>query len=211
MVSAVGGCVGRIGRVGSVGRSAVTGSVSRSRVRDDGAVPTVLDHLTISAVDFDAGFTFYDAALSALGLDRVDEFGDEEEDDAAVEAAAWGPPGAAAILWLVTGSACTAGLHFGPTLDYRLRPFTAMLSPQVGRVIPRPAAGRSTAGASSRPSCATRSATSSRPSRPNDAGQRTASRVRLSWTTVSSAIGSKARRRNGSASRATPLNRKCAR
>jgi catechol 2,3-dioxygenase-like lactoylglutathione lyase family enzyme len=69
-----------------------------------------LDHVTITAGDFAASLAFYDATLGALGLSRVVEFGDEEEEDADVEAAGWGA-GDSAVLWLVAGPAPTSGLH----------------------------------------------------------------------------------------------------
>lgn len=68
-----------------------------------------LDHVTLTASDFAASLAFYDAALGALGLRRIVELGDEEEDDADVEAAAWGVD--AAVLWLVTGAPHTTGTH----------------------------------------------------------------------------------------------------
>jgi catechol 2,3-dioxygenase-like lactoylglutathione lyase family enzyme len=71
----------------------------------------VLDSVTITAGDFGAAVRFYDAALGALGLVRLDELVDEEEDDPAVEAVAWGPAGGASQLWVVAGSAPTTGLH----------------------------------------------------------------------------------------------------
>lgn len=78
-----------------------------------------LDHVTITASDFERSLQFYDAALAALGLVRLRELVDEEEGDAAVEAAAWGadPPGSAsgeqdhATVWLVSGQPTTTGLH----------------------------------------------------------------------------------------------------
>jgi catechol 2,3-dioxygenase-like lactoylglutathione lyase family enzyme len=74
-------------------------------------VPASLDHATICASDFTASLAFYDAALGALGLVRVAEYGDEEEEDASVEAAGWGPPGASPLLWLVTADAPTQAAH----------------------------------------------------------------------------------------------------
>ncbi|MDT4934486.1 MAG: hypothetical protein QOK11_2378, partial [Pseudonocardiales bacterium] len=53
-------------------------------------MPATLDHATIVASGFAASLAFYDAALGALGLVRAAEFGDEEEEDADVEAAGWG-------------------------------------------------------------------------------------------------------------------------
>jgi catechol 2,3-dioxygenase-like lactoylglutathione lyase family enzyme len=78
-----------------------------------------LDHVTITASDFERSLHFYDAALAALGLVRLRELVDEEEDGAAVEAAAWGaePRNSApgdrdhATVWLVTGERATNGLH----------------------------------------------------------------------------------------------------
>ena len=70
-----------------------------------------LRHITLSASAFDRSLAFYDAALSALGLDRAQEFGDEEEDDAALEAAGYAAGDGAPVLWLVAGSAPTRGAH----------------------------------------------------------------------------------------------------
>jgi catechol 2,3-dioxygenase-like lactoylglutathione lyase family enzyme len=73
-------------------------------------VPAHLDHVTVTASDFAASLRFYDAALGALGLRRLHELGDEEEDDAAVEVAAYGADDRA-TLWLVSGPAPTASVH----------------------------------------------------------------------------------------------------
>ena len=70
-----------------------------------------LDHVTITASDFAASLAFYDAALGALGLVRVAEHVDEEEDAAPVEAAGWGTDGADPVVWLVAGPVPTRGLH----------------------------------------------------------------------------------------------------
>jgi catechol 2,3-dioxygenase-like lactoylglutathione lyase family enzyme len=70
----------------------------------------VLDHVTVAASDFAASLLFYDAALAELGMRRLYELGDEEEDGAAVEVAAWGAV-QAAELWLVSGPRATTGLH----------------------------------------------------------------------------------------------------
>ena len=67
--------------------------------------------LTVRASDFAARAAFYDAALGALGLVRVVELVDEEEDDPAVEAVAWGHPDGAGLIWLVIGEQPTTGLH----------------------------------------------------------------------------------------------------
>jgi catechol 2,3-dioxygenase-like lactoylglutathione lyase family enzyme len=72
-----------------------------------------LDHvtLTVAAADFAARLAFYDAALGPLGLVRVAELVDEEEEDPAVEAAGWGPDHGDGLVWLVIGERPTAGLH----------------------------------------------------------------------------------------------------
>lgn len=74
---------------------------------------SVLDHVTVTApaAEFATRADFYDAALGALGLVRLAEFVDEEEDDPPVEAVAWGLPDGVAVLWLVAGAPATAGLH----------------------------------------------------------------------------------------------------
>jgi catechol 2,3-dioxygenase-like lactoylglutathione lyase family enzyme len=72
---------------------------------------TRLDHVTIAATDLDASVRLYDAALSALGLNRQHELRDEEEDDAAVEAVGYGAVEGAAVLWLVTGAWPTRAVH----------------------------------------------------------------------------------------------------
>ena len=78
--------------------------------RHDGPVPG-LRHITVCASSFDASLAFYDAALGALGLGRVQEFGDEEEEDAALEAAGYGRPDEAPSFWLVTGVEPTRAVH----------------------------------------------------------------------------------------------------
>ncbi len=69
----------------------------------------MLRHVTITASGFGASLAFYDAALGALGLDRLAEFGDEEEADPATEAAAWGSD--VPVVWLVSGARPTLGAH----------------------------------------------------------------------------------------------------
>ncbi len=70
-----------------------------------------LRHVTLSASAFARSLAFYDAALAALGLDRAQEFGDEEEDDAALEAAGYGPAEGTPVFWLVAGAAPTHAAH----------------------------------------------------------------------------------------------------
>lgn len=81
---------------------------------------TRLDHVTLTTSDFEASLAFYDAALGALGLERVAELVDEEEDEPAIEAVAWGS-GGAGILWLVAGDPSTAGLHIQLRADSRVQ------------------------------------------------------------------------------------------
>jgi catechol 2,3-dioxygenase-like lactoylglutathione lyase family enzyme len=80
---------------------------------------SVLDHVTITAVDFAASLAFYDAALGALGLVRVAELVDEEEDDPVLEAAAWGPRDGPAAVWLISGEHPTTGFHVRLRADCR--------------------------------------------------------------------------------------------
>jgi catechol 2,3-dioxygenase-like lactoylglutathione lyase family enzyme len=80
---------------------------------------SALDHVTVSATDFGASLAFYDAALGALGLVRLDELVDEEEDEPEVEAAAWGQPGGTGIVWLVRTEIPTTGLHLRLSADSR--------------------------------------------------------------------------------------------
>ncbi len=70
----------------------------------------MLDHVTVTARDFATSLRFYDAALGALGMQRLLELGDEEEDDALVEVAAYGTD-ERAVLWLTGGEAATTQLH----------------------------------------------------------------------------------------------------
>lgn len=80
-----------------------------------------LDHvtLTVAASDFSARAEFYDAALGALGLARVAELVDEEENDPTVEAVAWGRPDGVGLIWLVIGEQPTSGLHVQLRADSR--------------------------------------------------------------------------------------------
>jgi catechol 2,3-dioxygenase-like lactoylglutathione lyase family enzyme len=80
-----------------------------------------LDHLTLAvdAAQFPATAAFYDAALGALGLIRVAEVVDEEEDDPALESVAWGPADGAGVVWLVVGTQPTQGLHIRFRADSR--------------------------------------------------------------------------------------------
>lgn len=71
----------------------------------------VLDHVTISTADFAVGLAFYDAILGALGLIRLAELVDEEEDEPQLEAVAWGRTDDEPVLWLVSTGGRTSGAH----------------------------------------------------------------------------------------------------
>lgn len=81
---------------------------------------TSLEHVTITAADFPAALSFYESALATIGLVRLDELVDEEEDDPPVEAAAWGTPDGVRVLWLVAGSTPTLGLHLRFSVESRV-------------------------------------------------------------------------------------------
>jgi catechol 2,3-dioxygenase-like lactoylglutathione lyase family enzyme len=70
-----------------------------------------LDSVTVTASDLAASLAFYDAALGALGLTRVSELVDEEEENADVEAVGWDSTDGPGALWVVGGSVATSGLH----------------------------------------------------------------------------------------------------
>jgi catechol 2,3-dioxygenase-like lactoylglutathione lyase family enzyme len=74
---------------------------------------SALDHVTIGTSDLEASAAFYEAALGALGLVRLAELVDEEEDDAEVEAAGWGVEGGHVLVWVVTSGLPTSGVHLG--------------------------------------------------------------------------------------------------
>jgi catechol 2,3-dioxygenase-like lactoylglutathione lyase family enzyme len=69
------------------------------------------DSVTIVASRFAMSLGFYDAVFGALGVQRTSDFGDEEEDDAEIEAASWSTVSGSPVLWLVTGPAATVGAH----------------------------------------------------------------------------------------------------
>ncbi len=77
------------------------------------AAVTGLRHVTITVASVATSAAFYDAALAELGLSRVQEFADEEEDPSSVplEAVGYGPADGDAALWLLAGSPPTARAH----------------------------------------------------------------------------------------------------
>ncbi len=80
-------------------------------------VATRLTHVTVGTADLAAALAFYDAALAPLGLGRVAEFGDEEEDNPTTEAAGWGNEGQPPLLWLVTTPDATRRAHLSLRAD----------------------------------------------------------------------------------------------
>ncbi len=72
-----------------------------------------LDHVTIASSDLARSLAFYEAALGALGMVRLAELVDEEEDDAQVEAAGWGEPAGQVLIWVITAEVSTRDAHIG--------------------------------------------------------------------------------------------------
>lgn len=69
-----------------------------------------LDHVTLTVADLAAATAFYDAVLAPLGLSRLVDYEDpEDEDEAGIEAVGYGVD--AVELWLVVGAQVTTGLH----------------------------------------------------------------------------------------------------
>ncbi len=72
----------------------------------------MIDHVTVTAGDLAASTAFYDAALVPLGLRRVVDYVDpEDEAEGGIEAVGYGAPTGAATVWVVAGPAPTTGLH----------------------------------------------------------------------------------------------------
>jgi catechol 2,3-dioxygenase-like lactoylglutathione lyase family enzyme len=78
-----------------------------------------LDQVTLTASDFPTSLGFYDAVLGALGLVRLDELVDEEEDEPEIEVAAWGQADGVGVVWLATGPIATTGAHLRLRADSR--------------------------------------------------------------------------------------------
>ena len=71
-----------------------------------------LDHVTLTVADLDAAVLLFDALLTPLGLNRLVDYEDpEDEDEAGVEAVGYGTEADTAVLWLVTGSEPTTNAH----------------------------------------------------------------------------------------------------
>ena len=81
-------------------------------------MPGYLDHATIVASDLERSIAFYDAALGALEIGRVAEYGDQEHDDAPIDAVAWGTS-ERALLWVVKGETPTQHAHLRLRADSR--------------------------------------------------------------------------------------------
>ena len=83
-----------------------------------------LDHVTLTTCDLATSTAFYDAALAPLGLRRVVELVDEEEENAPTEAVGYGTAEdgtgeSAAVLWLVAGTVSTSRTTTGVHLALR--------------------------------------------------------------------------------------------
>lgn len=74
-------------------------------------MPARLDHVTVVTGDLATSAAFYDEALGALGLVRLVDLVDEEEDDPATEAIAYGGPDGPGLVWLVAGTPASRRLH----------------------------------------------------------------------------------------------------
>lgn len=72
-----------------------------------------LRHVTLTAADPAASLAFYDAVLATVGMARLQEYGDEEEDpaDVPLDVAGFGPPAGEPVLWIVAGPVPTRGAH----------------------------------------------------------------------------------------------------
>ncbi len=87
-------------------------AVNETQRRSDGTGPSGagLDHVTLTVADLAAATAFYDCLLAPLGLSRLVDYEDpEDEDEAGVEAVGYGVD--KVQLWLVVGPQVTTGLH----------------------------------------------------------------------------------------------------
>ena len=74
------------------------------------SVDVGLDHITVTVDDLTSAARFFDAVLAPLGLGRLVDYEDpEDEEEAGVEAIGYGIE--AVELWIVVGRAPTTGLH----------------------------------------------------------------------------------------------------
>ncbi|MGI8880907.1 MAG: VOC family protein [Jatrophihabitans sp.] len=72
----------------------------------------MIDHVTVTSRDLARSTAFYDAALQPLGLRRVVDYVDpEDEDEGGIEAVGYGAATGAPTVWVVAGAAPTSGLH----------------------------------------------------------------------------------------------------
>jgi catechol 2,3-dioxygenase-like lactoylglutathione lyase family enzyme len=78
----------------------------------------VIDHVTVTASDLSRSGGFYDAALEPLGLRRVVEYVDpEDEAEAGVEAVGYAGERGTPTIWLVSGRAPTRNVHLAIRAD----------------------------------------------------------------------------------------------
>lgn len=83
---------------------------TQRRLDSTGPSGAGLDHVTLTVSDLAAATAFYDCLLAPLGLSRLVDYEDpEDEDEAGVEAVGYGVD--KVQLWLVVGPQMTTGLH----------------------------------------------------------------------------------------------------
>ena len=72
----------------------------------------LLDHVTITVSHLPASQAFYDAALAPLGLARVVDYLDpEDQEEVGTEAVGYGGSADEIVLWLVVDATPTSGVH----------------------------------------------------------------------------------------------------
>ncbi len=103
----------------------------------------LLDHVTVTVADLARSQAFYDAALAPLGVRRVVDYLDpEDEDEAGVEAVGYAGPDDRPVLWLAQGHPPTTAAHvaFRAADGDRVAAFyaAALAGGGVGRQSPRP-------------------------------------------------------------------------
>lgn len=89
--------------------------------RDAMIAGVAIGHVTLTSSDLRATVLFYDAVLRTIGLVRLQEFADEEEDpaDVPLDAIGFGAPGHPPLLWIVAGTPVTRAAHVAFTARSR--------------------------------------------------------------------------------------------
>ena len=103
----------------------------------------MFSHIMVGTNDLDRSKQFYDAVLGELNLERHSDFPDEEEEDADIDAVAYGRPGADPVLWVVAGTAPTMGAHIAFAA---LCAVVLSVAPQAGSVTAFPDRGAQAKG-----------------------------------------------------------------